>query len=221
MRRRSTAALLGAAMTIACLTALAMPAVAAKPGMTVKIPATPGRRQRLRAGRDPPEELHAAGDRLGAWAIASRTFRKSKVTIHLTNQAFLRLSSSAKRSVKKAMRRGQDREGEGHGHRAQLVGRAQQRDTERHAQGLGPGPRRARWPKTTERSGQPSEEFHYHLELTPAQLKITHTALKSLLDDFGHEEHEVQRDHPRGAGQAPGRALDPRDLARRRTARRG
>jgi hypothetical protein len=36
-------------------------------------------------------------------------------------------------------------------------------------------------------------EFHYHVELTPAQLKITHTALKSLLDDFGHEEHEVQR----------------------------
>ena len=44
-----------------------------------------------------------------------------------------------------------------------------------------------------ERSRQTSEEFHYHLELTPAQLKITHTALKSLLDDFGHEEHEVQQ----------------------------
>ena len=36
-------------------------------------------------------------------------------------------------------------------------------------------------------------EFHYHLELTPAQMKITHTALKSLLDDFGHEEHDVIR----------------------------
>ena len=36
-----------------------------------------------------------------------------------------------------------------------------------------------------------SETFHYHLELTPAQLKITHTALRSLLDDFGHEEHDV------------------------------
>jgi hypothetical protein len=33
--------------------------------------------------------------------------------------------------------------------------------------------------------------FHYHLELTPAQLKITHTALRSLLDDFGHDELEV------------------------------
>ena len=33
--------------------------------------------------------------------------------------------------------------------------------------------------------------FKYHLELTPPQLKITHTALRSLLDDFGHEEHDV------------------------------
>ena len=33
--------------------------------------------------------------------------------------------------------------------------------------------------------------FRYHLELTPAQLKITHTALRSLLDDFGHDEREV------------------------------
>jgi hypothetical protein len=37
------------------------------------------------------------------------------------------------------------------------------------------------------------DPVHYHLELTPAQLKITHTALKSLLDDFGHEEHDVVR----------------------------
>jgi len=33
--------------------------------------------------------------------------------------------------------------------------------------------------------------FKYHLELTPQQLKITHTALRSLLDDFGHDEPEV------------------------------
>lgn len=33
--------------------------------------------------------------------------------------------------------------------------------------------------------------FRYHLELSPAQLKITHTALKSLLDDFGHDEPEI------------------------------
>jgi hypothetical protein len=43
------------------------------------------------------------------------------------------------------------------------------------------------------RAAEPSEPFHYRLELTPAQLKITHTALKSLLDDFGHEEHDVNR----------------------------
>jgi hypothetical protein len=37
------------------------------------------------------------------------------------------------------------------------------------------------------------ESINYHLELTPAQLKITHTALRSLLDDFGHDEREIHR----------------------------
>jgi hypothetical protein len=37
-----------------------------------------------------------------------------------------------------------------------------------------------------------STPFRYNLELTPAQLKITHTALRSLLDDFGHEESDVR-----------------------------
>ena len=37
------------------------------------------------------------------------------------------------------------------------------------------------------------DDTAYRLELTPGQLKITHTALKSLLDDFGHEEHDVHR----------------------------
>jgi len=37
------------------------------------------------------------------------------------------------------------------------------------------------------------DETAFRLELTPAQLKITHTALHALLDDFGHEEHEVHR----------------------------
>lgn len=36
------------------------------------------------------------------------------------------------------------------------------------------------------------EHVNYHLELTPAQLKITHTALKSLLNDFGHDESDVE-----------------------------
>ena len=35
------------------------------------------------------------------------------------------------------------------------------------------------------------ESINYHLELTPAQLKITHTALRSLLDDFGHDEKQI------------------------------
>jgi len=33
----------------------------------------------------------------------------------------------------------------------------------------------------------------YRLELTAAQLKIVHTALKSLFDDLGHEERDVKR----------------------------
>jgi hypothetical protein len=36
-------------------------------------------------------------------------------------------------------------------------------------------------------------EIAYRLELTPAQLKITHAALKSYLDDFGHDEPDVHR----------------------------
>jgi hypothetical protein len=35
-------------------------------------------------------------------------------------------------------------------------------------------------------------EIAYHLELTAAQLKIVHTALKSLYDDLGHDQHEVR-----------------------------
>jgi hypothetical protein len=38
-----------------------------------------------------------------------------------------------------------------------------------------------------------SDETAFRLELTPAQLKITHTALRMLLDGFGHEEPDVHR----------------------------
>jgi hypothetical protein len=41
------------------------------------------------------------------------------------------------------------------------------------------------------------DDVAYRLELTPAQLKITYTALKSFLDDFGHDErvvHDVVRE---------------------------
>jgi hypothetical protein len=37
------------------------------------------------------------------------------------------------------------------------------------------------------------DETAYRLELTAAQLKIVHTALRSLYDDLGHEEHEVKQ----------------------------
>jgi hypothetical protein len=36
-----------------------------------------------------------------------------------------------------------------------------------------------------------SSPFRYHLELTPQQLKVTHTALRALRDGFGHDEAEV------------------------------
>jgi hypothetical protein len=48
-----------------------------------------------------------------------------------------------------------------------------------------------------------STQFHYHLELTPAQLKITHTALRSLLDDFGHDQPEVLRTIHEVLGKLP------------------
>ena len=37
------------------------------------------------------------------------------------------------------------------------------------------------------------EQPQFHLDLTAAQLKVTWTALKSLLDDFGHDQPEVHR----------------------------
>jgi len=39
---------------------------------------------------------------------------------------------------------------------------------------------------------QPGETA-FRLELTAAQLKIVHTALRSLFDDLGHEENDVKR----------------------------
>ena len=38
-----------------------------------------------------------------------------------------------------------------------------------------------------------SDQIGYHVEFTPAQLKVVHTALKSVLDDFGHDEADVAR----------------------------
>jgi hypothetical protein len=36
-------------------------------------------------------------------------------------------------------------------------------------------------------------EIAFHLDLTAAQLKIVHTALRGLYDDLGHKEHDVKQ----------------------------
>jgi hypothetical protein len=36
-------------------------------------------------------------------------------------------------------------------------------------------------------------ETSYRLELEPGELKVTHTALRALLNDLGHDEYDVQR----------------------------
>jgi hypothetical protein len=38
----------------------------------------------------------------------------------------------------------------------------------------------------------PAHETAYRLELTAAQMKITHTALRVLRDGLGHDEHDVR-----------------------------
>ena len=37
------------------------------------------------------------------------------------------------------------------------------------------------------------DDVAYRLDLTPAQLKVTHSALRSMLTDFGHDEPDVHR----------------------------
>lgn len=37
------------------------------------------------------------------------------------------------------------------------------------------------------------DEVAFTLDLTAAQLKIVHTALKALYDDLGHEENDVEQ----------------------------
>jgi hypothetical protein len=62
-------------------------------------------------------------------------------------------------------------------------------------------------------------ETAYRLELTAAQLKIVHTALKALFDDLGHEEREVKQVVSSVLNKLPGeheiRAIDlDRELRR-------
>jgi hypothetical protein len=63
------------------------------------------------------------------------------------------------------------------------------------------------------------DEIAFHLDLTAAQLKIVHTALKSLSDDLGHEEHDVKQVVQAVLAKLPGehdiRAIDlARELRR-------
>jgi hypothetical protein len=37
------------------------------------------------------------------------------------------------------------------------------------------------------------DDIAFRLELTPSELKLTYIALKTLLNDFGHDEYDVQR----------------------------
>jgi hypothetical protein len=67
------------------------------------------------------------------------------------------------------------------------------------------------------------DETAFRLELTAAQMKVTHTALKALLDDFGHDERDVQEVVREVLAKLPDdheiRAIDlKRELARRRGA---
>ncbi len=64
-------------------------------------------------------------------------------------------------------------------------------------------------------------EAAFHLQLTAAQLKIVHTAVKSLYDDLGHEEGDVKQVVASVLDKLPGeheiRAIDlDRELRRGR-----
>jgi hypothetical protein len=68
------------------------------------------------------------------------------------------------------------------------------------------------------------DEPAYRLELTAAQLKVTHTALKVFFDDLGHDEGDVRSVVLEVLGKLPAeadmRAIDlSRELALRRAAR--
>jgi hypothetical protein len=66
------------------------------------------------------------------------------------------------------------------------------------------------------------DRIAYTLDLTPAELKLTYSALRSLLDDFGHDERDVAAIVRRVIAKLPDehsiRAIDLRaELGRRPT----
>ena len=105
MRTHGIRAALAAALAVCGVLAVATAASAARPGMTVKIPASQDvdNVYVLAAVHQKRCTLQVSGTVLGH---RFQGFRDSTITIHLTNQARLRLSSSAKRAVKRALRKG-------------------------------------------------------------------------------------------------------------------
>jgi len=101
---RVRGALIGA-LAVCAVLALPAAASAARPGMTVKIPSSQDvdNVYVLAAIHQKHCTLQVSGTVLGH---RFKGFRDSTVTIHLTNQARLRLSGSAKRAVKRALRKG-------------------------------------------------------------------------------------------------------------------
>ena len=94
------------AVLVACALLALVPVAAAKrPGMTVRIPASQDvdNVYILAAIHQKRCSLQVSGTVLGH---RFRTFRDSSITIHVTNTARLRLSTSAKRAVKRALRKG-------------------------------------------------------------------------------------------------------------------
>ena len=105
MRTRNLHGALIAALTLCAFLAVPAVASAARPGMTVRIPASQDvdNVYVLAAIHQRHCSLQVSGKVLGH---RFKRFRDRSVTIHLTNQARLRLSSSGKRAVKRALRRG-------------------------------------------------------------------------------------------------------------------
>jgi hypothetical protein len=67
------------------------------------------------------------------------------------------------------------------------------------------------------------DQIAFRLELTAAQMKIVHTALKSLFDDLGREQHDVKNVVAAVLDKLPGehdiRAIDlDRELRRSKRA---
>jgi hypothetical protein len=57
------------------------------------------------------------------------------------------------------------------------------------------------------------DETAYRLDLTAAELKVTYTALKSLLSDYGHDEEDVRQIVRGVLGKLPpGESIEAIDL---------